>query len=121
MTPPRSGPLWAAAPLLAVLAGCSGGSAARSLPPAPSAAAEGVVTYRVADYTLPPLTVAPGTTLRLVDGDDEAHTVTADDGSFDSGAFDKADPGTLTAPSVPGSYAIHCTIHPSMRGTLVVR
>jgi plastocyanin len=47
-----------------------------------------------------------------------AHTVTADDGSFDSGkqtdgefkhAFDK-----------PGTYGYHCSIHPDMKGMVTV-
>jgi plastocyanin len=59
--------------------------------------------------------------MTIADGDDEPHTVTADDGSFDSGSFDKAAPGTLLAPKTPGVYPVHCTIHPSMHGTLTVR
>ena len=47
-----------------------------------------------------------------------AHTVTADDGSFDSGkttdgefhhAFDK-----------PGTYGYHCSVHPDMKGMVTV-
>ena len=29
--------------------------------------------------------------------------------------------GTLTAPTEPGEYAIHCKYHPSMHGTLTVK
>lgn len=47
--------------------------------------------------------------------------MTADDGSFDSGSFDSSAPGTLSAPKKPGVYPIHCTVHPSMHGTLTVR
>jgi len=57
----------------------------------------------------------------VLDGDDEPHTITAEDGSFDTGAFDKADPGSFTAPSEPGTYDFVCSIHPSMHGTLTVR
>jgi plastocyanin len=49
------------------------------------------------------------------------HTVTADDGhSFDTGSIIPGEAGKLTTPK-PGRYAYHCTIHPFMRGTLVVR
>ncbi|MDP9444841.1 MAG: cupredoxin domain-containing protein, partial [Actinomycetota bacterium] len=90
--------------------------------PAPvETAPDGVVTYRVARFQFPAVTVSPGATLRIVDGDSEPHTVTALDGSFDSGSFDPDRPATLTAPTKPGTYKITCTIHPSMEGEIVVR
>ncbi len=109
-----------AAPLMVLLVACGAGSDG-----APAAATQNgpaaASTYQVTGYTFGSLTVASGTTLRLADGDAEPHTVTADDGSFDSGAFDNTAAGSLTAPMAPGSYPFHCTIHPSMHGTLVVR
>ncbi len=77
--------------------------------------------YLVQDYTFTPLTVSHGQVVRVLDRDDEPHTLTAEDGSFDTGSFDKTDPGTFTAPTKPGTYAFVCEIHPSMRGTLTVR
>ena len=113
------------APVLLLAACSSGGSPAAAPPPAaeaPTAAAtSGGPVLMVAGYKFPPLTVAPGTRISLVDGDDEPHTVTATDGSFNSGTFDKSKPGSLIAPTRPGSYAFTCTVHPSMHGTLVVR
>ena len=51
--------------------------------------------------------------------DGVAHTVTADDGSFDVkvGAGSTA---TFTAPATAGTYQFHCKIHSSMHGTLTV-
>lgn len=47
------------------------------------------------------------------------HTVTADDGSFDSGALKEG--ATFThAFSAPGTFSYHCTIHSSMKGTVTV-
>lgn len=48
------------------------------------------------------------------------HTVTADDGSFDSGLID---PGKTYSRvfTQPGTYSYHCTPHPFMKGTVVVR
>jgi len=66
-------------------------------------------------------TAAAGSTLKLVDADDEPHTVTANDGSFDSVPFSPNKPTTLTVPTAPGTYAFHCKIHPTMHGTLVVQ
>jgi plastocyanin len=64
--------------------------------------------------------VSPGATITVDNKDGTDHTVTSDTGNaFD----DAASPGTstFTAPTKPGSYPFHCTIHPSMHGTLVVK
>ena len=103
------------------VAGCS--SAATPAPPATggagaSASASGEFTIKA--YKFPAFTATPGQKLTLVDGDSEPHSVTADDGSFDSGSFDNTGPGSLVAPTKPGTYAVHCTVHPSMHGTLTV-
>ena len=87
--------------------------------PAPGTA--GGAGFTIRDYTIPPLTAAPGRRITIADGDGEPHTVTADDGSFDTGSFDGSAPGSLVAPTVPGTYAVHCTVHPGMHGTLTVR
>ncbi len=112
-------------PLLVVgLLGAAGcGSSPTPAPPATggagaSASASGEFTIKA--YKFPAFTASPGQELTLVDGDSEPHTVTADDGSFDSGSFDNTAPGTLVAPTKPGTYAVHCTVHPSMHGTLTV-
>jgi len=120
-----------AATLLAV-GGCSSGSVARapttSAPSAPGSASAAAPAspaspagFTIQGYKFPVLTATAGQKITIADGDDEPHTVTADDGSFDSGSFDKAAPGTLLAPKTPGVYPVHCTIHPSMHGTLTVR
>jgi plastocyanin len=90
-------------------------------PTTPAAAPVPDDGYLVQDYTFTPITASPGQVVRVLDGDDEPHTVTAEDGSFDTGSFDKTEPGTFTAPTKPGTYAFICSIHPSMHGTLTVR
>jgi plastocyanin len=47
-----------------------------------------------------------------------AHTVTADNGSFDSGK--RTDGEFHMAFPQPGSYSYHCAIHPDMKGTVTV-
>jgi plastocyanin len=65
------------------------------------------------------VTAAPGDSVRWTNQDGTQHTVTADDGSFDSGilangkVFTRAFSGT-------GTFAYHCSIHPDMTGTIVV-
>ncbi len=98
------------------------GSASAAAPGSASAAAPASPAgFTIQGYKFPALTATAGQKITIADGDDEPHTVTADDGSFDSGSFDKAAPGTLLAPKTPGVYPVHCTIHPSMHGTLTVR
>jgi plastocyanin len=54
--------------------------------------------------------------------DSQTHTATSDRaGLFDSGNAEKGTPVTFKAPSKGGTYTFHCTIHPSMHGTLVVK
>jgi plastocyanin len=66
------------------------------------------------------LTVTPGTTVRFINDDGEAHTVTAVDASFESGGLDTADVWSHRFIK-PGTYAYFCTLHPYMKGIVVVR
>jgi len=67
-----------------------------------------------------PLTVAPGATVTVVNSDSAEHSVTADtDKAFDVD-IDGKGTATFTAPTKPGTYAYHCSYHPSMHGELVV-
>lgn len=112
-------------------AGCAGGSgmpastsasgtATGSSPTAGTAAA---TTITIKDFAYgDPLTVAPGVTVSITNMDTAAHTVTADEGSaFDAEVKGGGGTATFTAPSAPGSYPYHCTFHPGMHGTLIVK
>jgi len=67
-----------------------------------------------------PDSVPAGSTVTVMNMDTEAHTLTADDGSFE--AIVKAGTSvTFTAPAKPGAYAYHCTYHSNMHGTLTVK
>ena len=67
------------------------------------------------------ITVKPGAKITVTNQDSVGHTFTADDGkSFNIGIINQGQSATITAPTVPGSYAFHCTPHPYMKGTLVV-
>lgn len=67
-----------------------------------------------------PASVAAGSTVTVMNMDSAAHTVTADDGSFDV-TIKPGETATFKAPAKPGSYAYHCTFHANMHGTLVVK
>lgn len=67
-----------------------------------------------------PDTVPAGASVNVMNMDTEAHTLTADDGSFE--AVVKAGTSvTFTAPAKPGSYSYHCAYHSNMHGTLTVK
>ena len=107
--------------LLAASCGSSGSAGSAATIPTTATTGSSESTVVVQNYTFPAISTTSGATLTLIDKDDEQHTMTADDGSFKGGPFNNKAPGTLVAPSKPGSYPFHCEIHPTMHGTLVVR
>ena len=64
--------------------------------------------------------VAPGTEITVSNLDGAQHTLTADDGSFNTGGLDGDATTTITAPDAPGTYSFICNIHPQMTGSLTV-
>ena len=66
------------------------------------------------------LRVAPGATITVTNRDSTAHTLTATDGSFDTGNLAQNQSKTIKAPTKPGTYDYICNIHQYMTGTLVV-
>lgn len=66
------------------------------------------------------LRVSAGQTVTVNNVDGVAHSLTADNGSFDTGVFDAGASSSFVAPTTPGSYEFSCLVHPSMRGTLIV-
>jgi plastocyanin len=66
------------------------------------------------------ITVSAGTTITWKNNDNMAHTVTADDNSFDSGNIGAGSSYSKTF-SVAGTYNYHCTIHAGMNGKVVVQ
>jgi len=68
-----------------------------------------------------PVTVAPGAEVTVKNDDTAEHSVTSEtEGAFDE-HVDGGESDTFTAPTEPGEYAFHCTYHPSMKGTLIVK
>jgi plastocyanin len=70
-------------------------------------------------YSPEPMTVAVGDTVSWVNLGVAPHTVTAYDGSFDSGIMLTNATWSFT-PAAPGTYEYYCTLHPDMKATLVV-
>ena len=63
--------------------------------------------------------VQPGDTVTWTNEGARPHTVTADDGSFDSGTLQPGQSFSWTF-EAPGTVAYHCEIHPSMMGSVSV-
>jgi plastocyanin len=94
--------------------------AAPSPSPSASASAGPVVHIKDFAYNPTPITVYVGDYVTFVNDDDEAHTVTAKDKSFDSEGLDggKSWEHVFTK---PGTYAYFCELHPYMKATIVVK
>jgi plastocyanin len=86
------------------------------------AAGRDSVTAVVQDFMFRParLEIAAGTTVVWTNGGQVVHTVSAEDGSFDSGPIEAGERRAITF-SRPGTFTFHCTPHPFMRGEVVVR
>jgi plastocyanin len=101
-----------------------GGRQAAAPPDAarPATAGRDTVTAEVRDFMFRParLVVEAGTTIVWTNGGQVIHTVTAEDGSFDSGTIESGEQRALLF-ARPGRFPFHCTPHPFMRGEVVVR
>ena len=86
----------------------------RAEPTAPDA-------VEIADFSFPPAPrqVMVGTEVTWINGDPTKHTVTALDGSFDSGPIAPGGRFAVTFDQV-GTLAYRCEIHPTMQGSVRV-
>jgi plastocyanin len=94
-------------------------AAAVLLAPA-TAAADMPVNIEFQAFSPTPLDVLPGETVEWDNVSSRAHTVTADDESFDSGEIEAGDRFERTFDTV-GAHDYHCRIHPDMAGEVDVR
>jgi len=94
-------------------------STAAATTTATAATAANAATVR--DFSFQPgvLKAKPGAKVTWINRDAVAHTVTADNGSFASGNLQPGGSFSFTF-TRPGTYAYHCSIHPSMHGSVVV-
>src|ERR671912_3045573 len=86
-------------------------------------AAQQDVTFevQVIDFAFEPatVTVPAGATVTWTNAGSRPHTVTADDGSFDSGRLDPGEQFSQTFDQ-PGTFTYFCGFHPEMLGSVVV-
>jgi plastocyanin len=81
--------------------------------------AEGKIEIAGFAFAPTPLDVPEGTSVTWANLDPTAHTVSASDGSFDSGTLESGARFETTFDR-PGTFAYLCRIHPTMRGTVRV-
>lgn len=83
--------------------------------------AEGAVTVQIANLAFSPATAqaATGETVTWTNDDSVPHTVTADDGSFDSGILDPGASFSRTFDQA-GTFPYKCALHPQMQAEVVV-
>jgi plastocyanin len=88
--------------------------------PVAVAAASGGVTIQ--GFAFRPATIAidQGDTVTWTNRDGVAHSATSDDGSFDTGLIEKGRGAAHTFQRA-GTFSYHCTPHPDMTATVVVR
>ena len=105
------------------VAGCSSGTTpAASASAQPAAGSGTAITIKNFAFDPPALTVKAGTVVTWTNQDGAAHTIVSDTGSpepFTSSPFSTGQSYSFTF-TRPGTYPYHCSIHPSMTGTVTV-
>ena len=119
------GPLLLVTAVAIIAAACNGtGSTAYGAPASTAATttaatAPNAATIKGFSFQPDVLKVKVGAKVTWTNDDTVAHTVTADTNSFASGNLQPAGSFSFTF-TRPGTYAYHCSIHPSMHGNVVV-
>jgi plastocyanin len=85
----------------------------------PALGADGAVTMVGHSFQPGEVTVVAGTTVTWKNDDSVSHNAVAFDGSFRTEVLAPGDRGSVTF-ATTGSFSYRCTIHPSMRGAVVV-
>ena len=105
--------------------GCGNNAGPGSIPTSPTPSTGGTASVTIAivttggsnSFSPNPAAEAQGGTVAWRNADNATHRIVANDGSFDTGNIT---PGTtsqvVTAPATGVSY--HCSIHPTMVGTI---
>ena len=71
------------------------------------------------DFTDPGPLIA-GQEVVVTNNDGAPHTLTANDGSFDTGLLQPGESAVITMPDTGGDFSFFCEVHPSMTGVFTV-
>lgn len=104
-----------------LLAGCNIYGSKQSDPSTTAPVSTNSVSIKSFAFNPASITVAKGTTVTWTHDDGAPHTVTTTQAtvSFDSGNMSKGSTFTQTF-DTPGTYEYKCSIHPSMKGKVIV-
>jgi plastocyanin len=94
-----------------------------SAPPSATATATAngnTISIKNFTFSPSPSKATSGRAITVRNADATAHTITADDGSFDTGHIEGGGRATITI-DAPGTYSYHCDIHNYMTGKITVR
>ena len=67
-----------------------------------------------------PVTITAGSSITWTNRDGVQHTVVEDTNKFASDGLDTSAKFTQTL-NTPGTYTYHCSIHPNMKATVIVK
>ncbi|MEI7512513.1 MAG: cupredoxin domain-containing protein [Candidatus Uhrbacteria bacterium] len=91
-------------------------------PPPPVGTSTYNVNIQSSAFAPTSVSVRRGDKIIFLNRETVSHTITSDDGSFDSGTLAASRSWTFdTSVLAAGTYTYHCSIHPSMTATLIVR
>lgn len=104
--------------LVSLLSNCSSASNTTTPPAAPA----GGNTVEISNFAFTPasLSITVGTKVTWTNKDNTAHTVSADGGVFGSGSMAPKATFDYTF-NTAGTFTYTCSVHPYMKGTIVVR
>jgi plastocyanin len=105
-----------AAALIILLAACGSSGSPKTAPPTSGAI---VISNSVYSGSM---TVKPGQKVTVTNNDPMKHGLASTKTLFSTGTIEgNGGTETFTAPTLPGSYPIHCLFHTTMHGTLLVQ
>jgi plastocyanin len=109
-----------------IAAGCGSSSKSSSSSnagstPAAAASPTAATAIEIKDfkYKPPDLKAKAGAKLQIKNADSAEHTLTADDGAFDSGTIKPNGKGSVAFKKA-GTYSFHCSFHAFMHGKVTV-
>ena len=120
--------IWSACAVMLLLACLSAGCASYQSPATPAATtpapAAGANSISIKNFAFSPVTlmVKTGTSVTWTNDDGASHAIVSDPGTpvtFTSDSLANGASYTFTF-TQPGTYTYHCSIHPSMKGTIIV-
>jgi plastocyanin len=107
--------------VITLVSGCSGYSSQPSKTSSNGASPVSANSVTLSNFSFSPatLTVKAGTTITWTNKDSVTHTIISDTGAFSSGNLSNGATFSYTFAN-RGSFAYHCSIHPTMKGTVIV-